>query len=132
MQDKLLLLSENQAITASAASTNYMDENAVSNPSKIFTMETLVTTAFTGTAGSTLTVAIQTSATADFASPVTLAQSGAIPLASLVAGKQILVPIPYIFDKTQKYTRAYYTASTAFTAGAVTTCIQPDVFTNHQ
>lgn len=131
MQDKLLLLSENQAITASAASDYYMDENGLSNPSKMFICEARVTTPFTGTAGSTLTVAVQVSATADFASTDTLAVSPPIPLASLTLGKQILVPIPHNFDNTKVYTRAYYTASTAFTAGAVTTCIQPDVFTNH-
>lgn len=131
MQDKLLLLSEKQAITASAASDYYMDENGLTNAGKPLICESVVNTAFTGTAGSTLTVEVQVSATSDFTSFDTLAVSAPIPLASLTAGKQILVAIPHNFDKTKVYTRAYYTASTAFTAGAVTTVIAPDVFTNH-
>ena len=132
MQDKLLLLSEKQAITAAAASDFYMDENGLCNTGKSLICESVVNTAFAGTAGATLTVEVHVSKTADFANYTVLSRSAAIPLVDLTVGKQILVPIAHNFDEEKLFTRAYYVPSTAFTAGALTTCIQPDVFTNHK
>lgn len=131
MQDKLLVLAENQAITAAAVSDFYIDDTVVVNPGHTMTAETRVRTLFTGTAGSTLIVAIEVGTDATFGTKKTLATSAAIPLADLVVGKQILVPIPFNFDNTYTFMRAYFTPSVNFTAGKVDTVIQPSVFTNH-
>lgn len=132
-QDELLKLSRNQAITTSAASDYYMDEPVVENldPCGLIA-EVLVRTTFTGTAGTTLQPSIEIGKDAAFATKKTLALAPAVDVADLVAGKQILIPLPHQFDDDYPYMRAYYTCSAAFTAGAVDTVLQPEVFTNHK
>ena len=124
------MLSEKQPITVSAASTNSLNESVVVNPTHTMIAEVRVTTAFTGTALSTLQVKIQGSADAAFTTPVDLVSSPAIDISKLKIGKAIQVPIPFVDDQTLTYTRAYYVASATMTAGAVTTVIQPQVYTN--
>jgi hypothetical protein len=130
MQDKLLVLSEKQAITTSAASANYLNEGVVVNPAHTMIAEVRVTTTFTGTALSTLQIKIQGSADAAFTTPVDLVASPAVDIAKLKIGKSIQVPIPFVDDQTLIYTRAYYTVSATMSTGAVTTVIQPHVYTN--
>lgn len=131
MQDKLLVLADNQAITAAAASDFYIDDDTVVNPGHTMIAETRVRTLFAGTGGSTLTVAIEVGTDATFGTKKTLATSPAIALADLVVGKQILVPIPFNPYPTYTFMRAYFTPSVNFTNGKVDTVIQPSVFTNH-
>jgi hypothetical protein len=131
MQDKLLVLSEAQAVTTSAASTNYLDEGVTVNPSDPLIAEMRVMTSFnSGTGGATLQMKIQAATDAVFTSPVDIALSPAVVYTSLTAGTSVQVVIPFISDPTLIYTRAYYVASATMTAGAVTTVIQPTVYTN--
>jgi len=62
--------------------------------------------------------AVQTSATEDFASYETLAESGAIPLANLKAGYKF--PINFVPKGNLGYMRTYYTVAGTGTAGAIT------------
>lgn len=133
MQDKVLVLSEGQAITASAASSNYLDPRVVTNPGVPFMLEVTVGTAFTSASAATLTVSLEIGTDSTFGTKKTIASSAAIAKADLTANKQILLPIPHIFDTDASYTymRAYYTASATMTAGTVTAVIVPQAFTNH-
>lgn len=129
MQDKLLVLSENQTLSASAASDFYIDGGAISNPGHPFVLEVVVTKAFTGESGS-LTVSVEVGDDASFSNKTTLATSVAVSYTDLkVVGTRILVPVPYNADRTKPNLRAYYTVSTV-TGGTVTAVLQPRVFTN--
>lgn len=129
MQDKLLVLSENQALSANAASDFYIDGGAISNPGQPFILEVVVTKAFTGESGS-LTVSVEVGDDEAFTNKTTLATSVEVAAEDLkVVGTRILVPVPYNADRTKKNLRAYYTVATV-TGGAVTAVLQPRVFTN--
>lgn len=129
MQDKLLVLSENQALSASAASDFYIDGGAISNPGQPFILEVVVTKAFTGASGS-LTVSVEVGNDANFTQKTTLATSAAVEAADLkTVGTRIMVPVPYNADRTKPNLRAYYTVDTV-TGGTVTAVLQPRVFTN--
>lgn len=129
MQDKLLVLSENQTLSASAASDFYIDGGAISNPGQPFVLEVVVTKAFTGESGS-LTVSVEVGDDASFSNKTTLATSVAVSYTDLkVVGTRILVPVPYNADRTKPNLRAYYTVATV-TGGTVTAVLQPRVFTN--
>lgn len=129
MQDKLLVLSENQAITASKESDFYIDAKAVSNPGTPFICETVVSKDFAG--GNSLAVSVEVGKDDTFADKKTLIVSPVIPVADLKAGTQVQLPIPYNFDKDYPNIRAYYTVDGTMTAGTVTTILQPRVWTNH-
>lgn len=129
MQDKLLVLSENQTLSASAASDFYIDGGAISNPGQPFVLEVVVTKAFTGASGS-LTVSVEVGNDASFSQKTTIATSAAVAANDVkVVGTRILVPVPYNADRTKPNLRAYYTLDTV-TGGTVTAVLQPRVFTN--
>ncbi len=128
--DSYTLLSDDQAITASAASTNYMDLGAPGTPpyapaaltrdiGATNDVEILfqVTTAFATL--TSLTVGLQVDDNSSFSSATTVISTAAIPVASLVAGYkfslQIVPP-----GTNERYLRAYYTvAGSNATAGAI-------------
>ncbi|BEU88676.1 phage protein [Selenomonas sp. TAMA-11512] len=122
--DKALQLSDAQAVTASAASTNYIDlKTAGASYAPVFVVAT-VDVAFA--ALTSLTISIQTAADSAFTSPETLVSSGAIPVARLTKGAEVFkerLPI-----KTKRYVRAYYTvAGGNATAGKITINMAKDV-----
>jgi len=121
-KDYDLLFSEAQLITASAASTNYLNPSVVQNLGNAAFVEVNVTTVLDSAGeAATLTVGIQVDDNSSFTSATTLVSSGTIVEADLVAGKQILIPIPFNRIPTEYYMRLYYTAGTEnFTSGAVT------------
>lgn len=127
IMDSTLLFSEDQAITATAVSTNVIDLGVDRDIKKGMDLELLlaVTTAFAAAGAATLTVTVQTDDNEAFASPTVLATSAAIPVADLVAGAQpfpISVPGP-----TNRYLRLNYTVATGpFTAGNMTASIVID------
>lgn len=134
MQDKVLVLSEAQAVTASAASDNYLDPGVVTNPGNPFMLDVTVDTAFgSGTGSATLTVSIEVGKESTFSTKKTLCSSAAIVYTDLTKGHQLLLPIPHQFtaDKDYTYMRAYYTVSAAMNAGALTAVIVPQAFTNY-
>ena len=107
--DRQVLFSNDQAITATAASTDVVDlgsgprDVGAGEPS---TLLILVTTAFDNL--TSLTVALQTSATEAFSVPVQLT-AATLPLASLTAG--VRFPITTVPGGTLRYIRLYYTVT---------------------
>jgi hypothetical protein len=118
--DKETLFSNDQAVTNSQASTNYIDLGSVRDigagaPIEVFA----VMTATALSAGSsTLVAAIETDTQSSFATRVTLSQTPAMAKASLVAGYEFLqMKLP---QGVQRYLRLNFTVATAdFTAGTI-------------
>lgn len=129
LMDAQGLFSDDQAITASAASTNYIDRGAPGTP--VFGDQALdvdlgksyipiwigVTTTFATL--TSLKVAVQVDTVTNFASPTVVLESEAIAAAALVAGYRFnITKIPLLTD--QRYVRLYYTvAGSDATAGAI-------------
>jgi hypothetical protein len=116
--DRLNLFSNDQAITASTASTDVVDLGSVRDVSagETSTVLVLVTEAFNNLTD--LTVAMQTSTTENFASPVQLT-AATLPLASLTVGTRF--PITTVPRGVLRYVRLYYTVTgTAPTTGRIT------------
>lgn len=124
-------LSDNQAVTASAASSNYYDAGATGTPpqgAQALTRELTggeainflaqVVTAFTAAGAGTLTLALQTDDNTGFSSATEVWNSGAIPKATLVAGYEF--NISYLPKVNERYFRLYYTVATGpMTAGNI-------------
>ena len=122
MLDRQNLFSNEQAITASAASTDVIDLGSSSRDVGAGeTNEVLVQVVTTFDALTSLTVALQTASTENFASPVQLT-AATIALASLVAGAKFSIgPVP---RGTLRYLRLYYTVTgSSPTVGKVTSGI---------
>ena len=119
--DRQNLFGQDQAVTASAASTDYIDLGVLRDIGNGERPEILVlcTQDVTAAGAATVTVALQTDDNSSFASPVNLVLSDAIPKASLVAGTQVLrVAVPY---GTERYLRLFFTVATGpLTAGKFT------------
>jgi mRNA-degrading endonuclease toxin of MazEF toxin-antitoxin module len=116
--DRLNLFSNDQAITASTASTDVVDLGSVRDVSagETSTVLVLVTEAFNNLTD--LTVAMQTSTTENFASPVQLT-AATLPLASLTVSTRF--PITTVPRGVLRYVRLYYTVTgTAPTTGRIT------------
>ena len=119
--DRQNLFGQDQAVTASAASTDYIDLGVLRDIGNGERPEILVlcTQDVTAAGAATVTVALQTDDNSSFSSPVNLVLSDAIPKASLVAGAQVLrVAVPY---GTERYLRLFFTVATGpLTAGKFT------------
>jgi len=119
------MFSNAQAVTSSAASTYYIDGRAAGealNNDIYLIVE--VGTEFTG--GTSLEIALQTSADSSFSSYTTLYDSGVILLAKLTANTVLVkVPIPI---GLLRYLRVYYTVSGTMTAGTVSAFLQNGVY----
>lgn len=123
--DNQTLFSDQQAVTASAASTNQIDlsprETGVVRdigPGQAIPIIVQVTEAFATL--TSLTVAIQTDEDVAFGSPVTVAASAAIPVATLKPGYQI--PLSWVpVGVKERYVRLFYTVTgTNASAGRIT------------
>lgn len=114
--DKLLQVSNAQAVTSSAASTDVIDygqANPNSGMGQNVTMAITVDEAATASGSATVTFSVQDSADNSTFSDV--AVTGAIGKATLVAGAQVLIPMPVVH---RRYVRTYYTVATGpLTAG---------------
>lgn len=116
--DKENTLSEDQAVTAAAASTDYIDLGAARDIGVSEGLQLCITCKETVTSAgaSTLQFQMQCDDNTGFSSPKTVIQSDAIPKASLVAGYQIFLPIPVGLN--ERYMRLYYNVATGpLTAG---------------
>jgi hypothetical protein len=130
--DRTLKLSDAQAITSTAVSTNIYDQGAAGTVFKAASplLQDLgkggklpflaqVVTTMTAAGAATLQFQIQTATDAAFTSPVNLYTSEAIPVASLVAGYQMAMDV--MIRRTLRFIRMNYIVATGpMTAGAVT------------
>lgn len=125
--DQQTLLSDAQAITASAASTNVIDLGPIANgitrdigKGKPIPLRIQVVEDFTAAGAATLTVALQVDSVENFASPKTVWSTSALALADLVAGK-VIVPEFVSRGTDERYMRLNYTVATGpMTAGKIT------------
>lgn len=114
--DKNLQVSNEQAVTASAASTDVIDFGQANPNTGMDDRSNMVITvdeAATAAGAATVTFSVQDSA--DNSTFADVAVTAAIGKATLVAGHQIVIPMP---TKLRRYSRVYYTVGTGpLTAG---------------
>ncbi|MBX9946071.1 MAG: hypothetical protein K2Y40_18495 [Reyranella sp.] len=124
--DRQNLFGQDQAVTTSAATTDYIDLGQARDIGNGTPLEILVrcTQAVTAAGAATVTVALQSDDNASFSSPANLVLSDAIPKASLTAGAEVLrVTVPH---GTERYLRLFYTVGTGpLTAGKFTAGLVP-------
>lgn len=139
--DEQALFSDDQAITATAASTNYMNLGATETvpgaPAALVRdmggankIEVLVQVTADFATLTSLTVTAEVDDNSSFSSAKTVASSGAIAVADLTAGK--IIPITILPPGTdEQYLRLNYTvAGSSATAGTVTAGITTGIQTN--
>lgn len=124
MTDALLQLSDAQAVTSSAVSTNTIDLSEARDVGAGKALYAVVTVdeAVTSDSAATVTFQVLTSSKADLSSATVLGQSGPIAKGDLTAGRTpIVVPIPQEnlpSEATgQRYLGVKYDASATLTAG---------------
>jgi hypothetical protein len=116
IQDKLLKLSDSQAVTVSAASTNVINQGKA-NPSEAEVyIVCQVREAATAAGAATVAITIETSVDEAFTAPITLFSSAAIGKAALTLNKEVFkIEMP---ANTKQYIRGYYSVATGpLTAG---------------
>ena len=119
--DKLLRVSEDQAITTTAFSTDTIDLGVARDVGEgtALYMNFAVTTALAN--GTSVTFEVVTSANANLSSPTVVGSSDAVLTAALTVGKNVVVRInPDIAGKGKRYLGARYTVAGTFNAGKVT------------
>jgi hypothetical protein len=119
--DALLRVSNAQAVTTTAVSTDTVDLGVARDIGEghDLYMHFTVGTAFAG--GTSTEFEVIGSSAANLGSPVVLGSSGAIATAGLTAGKRIAVRInPQIASNGLRYLGARYTVDGTNTAGTVT------------
>ena len=119
--DKLLRVSEDQALTTTAVSTNTVDLGTARDMGEgtALYMNFAVTTALAN--GTSVKFEVISSASANLGSPTVIGSSDAILTAALTLGKNVVVRFnPDIAGKGQRYIGARYTIAGTFNAGKVT------------
>ena len=119
--DSLLRVSEDQAITTTAFSTDTIDLGTARDIGEgtALYMNFCVTTALAN--GTSVKFEVVTSANANLSSPTVVGSSDVILTAALTAGKNVVVRInPDIAGKGKRYLGARYTVAGTFNAGKVT------------
>ena len=119
--DSLLRVSEDQAVTSTAVSTNTVDLGVARDMGEGTTlyMNFALTEAFAN--GTSVTFEVITSASANLGTPTVIGSSNAIVTSALTLGKNIVVTLnPDIAGKGQRYLGARYTVAGTFNAGKVT------------
>lgn len=121
--DKELEFSLEQAVTASAASTNHVKKpKGDSGVSEQKYIAVTVKEAATAAGAATVAISLEVDDNAAFSSPKTVYSTAAIGKATLVLGYQIFIPIPLGAD--EEYMRLYYTVATGpLTAGKFTAAV---------
>ena len=119
--DKLLRVSEDQALTTTAVSTDTIDlvvARDMGEGTPLY-MNFAVTTAMTG--GTSIKFEVITSANANLSSPTVIGSSDAITTANLTLGKNVVVRLnPEIAGKGARYLGARYTVSGTYNGGKIT------------
>lgn len=141
IQDTNAMFSVKQAVTATAASTDYIDLGASGTPAystvalvrdigkSSLPLLAQVTTDFAG--GTSIALSIQTDSDAAFGTVTTVLTTAAIPVATLKAGYQFPikeVPVGIL----QRYIRAYYTVVGTMSSGNLSCGVVTDLQTNTQ
>lgn len=125
--DDRLELSDSQAVTASAVSTDQIDLGPVTNNTlrdvangKPLFLVIQVDTSATAAGAATVTFSLESDSTNDLATSATVhATSAAIGKATLVAGYQLVIPVPAGQKNFERYLGVRYTVATGpLTAGA--------------
>ena len=117
--DNTLVFSDSQAITADAASTNIVDIGAAGTAyghsaavardiGKNTEIPLFISVTETFTNLTSLNIKVQVDDAAGFGTVVTVAQSGEIALASLVAGYKFTFPAELPEGVNKRYVRLYY------------------------
>ncbi|ROU17797.1 hypothetical protein EB837_02965 [Kluyvera ascorbata] len=131
--DKLLMFSEKQAVTASAASTDVIDLGPIDGTRRDigvgYPLEFWATVDTTATAAGAATLNVQLQTSPDNSTWTTIYDSSALALSSLTVGKRLLsTKVP---SGVQRYLRVNYSVGTGpLTAGAFTSGINLDVDNN--
>ena len=112
--DSTLMLSDKQAVTASAASENIIDQTAAGDAHRHAVVVARVDEDFAGL--TSLKISLQTADDEAFTSPKELA-AATFALADLKAGKALLNTV--LPAGALRYIRGYYTASGTGTAGKI-------------
>ena len=120
--DKALQVSNEQAVTVSAASTDSIDfGQANPNVGLDDRSNMVITVDESAAAAGAATVTFSVQDSADNATFADVAVTAAIGKASLAAGQQVVIPMP---TKLRRYCRVYYTIGTGpLTAGKFDTRI---------
>lgn len=125
IMDRELTFSLAQAVTATAASTDYYDQQVAGNILALAPMWLQVSfdEAATAAGAATVTVQLQCDDNPAFSSPKTVATSAALALADMAPGKApVLLPLPASLD--ERYIRVNYVVATGpLTAGKFTSTI---------
>jgi hypothetical protein len=111
---------DQQAITVSAPSTDYIDLGAAKDAGLGEDLHLCVSVQedFAAVGAATLTIELQKDDNSGFGSPVSVLKTEAIAKGSLVAGYRRYIPLPAGLD--ERYVRPYFTVATGpFTAGKV-------------
>lgn len=132
MLDKLLVMSDAQAVTSSAAGDYYVDTLAAGDAiAPGARLKVLVNTAFVTGDSATLTVALQTDDKSSFSSATTLYTTSALAATSIDAAGDNVIDI-VIPPKAERYLRVYYTVGTGtFSAGKIDARIVLDTAKTH-
>ena len=123
--DSLLRVSEDQAVTSTAYSTNTIDLSAARDvgEGKTLYMNFALTEAFAN--GTNITFEVVTSANANLSSHDVVGSSTTIATAALTLGKNIVVAInPQIASKGKRYLGARYVVTGTMNAGKVTADVE--------
>ena len=119
--DSLLRVSEDQAVTSTAVSTNTVDLGSARDIGEgtALYMNFALTEAFAN--GTSVTFEVITSASANLGTPTVIGSSTAIATSALTLGKNVVVRLnPDIAGKGQRYLGARYTVAGTYNAGKVT------------
>lgn len=121
--DKQAEFSNSQAVTAAAISTNVYDNGSASIRdlggalAGIF-LVVQIDTAFSGGTGTKLEITLESDSVADLSSsPTVHYSSGEIPVASLVPGTLLIIPLP--IGEYEEFVGLRYTPDASFGAGAI-------------
>lgn len=129
--DKLLRVSDSQAVTATAVSTDTIDLSVARDMGQgnELTMVFSVTEAVTAAGAATVTFQVISSASANLSSPTVIGSSAVIGKAALPIGTQVAVKInPLIASLGQQYIGANYVVATGpLTAGKFTADVVTDI-----